>query len=647
MIALIPFLVQLLLQGTHGVSDERVVISPTAPGVGDHVTVVYHTTLAPDAFQKANDVMLEVYTSDKAYYPEGFLTQYPMVKDGADWTATFVIADTQANAMFFRFTSDDLVDDNDNNVWSSLVHGRDGKPVRSAHFSVSWLYSYGIGSFKRERNPKMNMKELETELSLYPDNFSAAQWRWTTFIRNGANDSIRTIVHREIDKFYEKARGNDSLMSYLPSVYELAGDSTLAREIRKEGIAKNPRGYVAFQAETNEAMSMKDPGASIRLLRKMLLEFAPLSPDRTQSIRSFLASYAIRAGKFDIALEAVSGITPPSCQLFEMLAKEMLKRGDQLETAAYVAAKCVELNKNPDMRLRRNFKTEKEWKESLLDACSMDWQVIGDIYVKRGKPDSAVAAFEEAYALSRGEDSDIAHRYVVALGVTGRYGKAVQVGMDAVAHAQGTDSLITEMKHSFAAMNGGSAFGALPPSQKEDFAGMLEGARKKMSATMRLKVEKSRISQPEIDFTLADLSGRPVHLASLRGKVVVMDFWATWCGPCRESFPILQRVCDKFRNNPSVVIMAIDSWERLPDSAAIILTVRKFQSDNKYTWQVLVDNKNEVATRYGVTGIPARFIVDRRGTLAFKSIGFSGPDMEEEMVQQIEILLAELPAGSQ
>jgi len=647
MMPYIALLIQLLAVGTTSGGNDRVVVTPAAPRLGEHVTVFYRTAGAPAGFTTAGEITLEVYTSDRMDYPDGNLSHYPMARNGADWSASFALADTQANAMFFRFTSGDLVDDNNDNVWYAMVYGVDGKPVRSAHFSVSWLYGYGVGSFRRQRNSQLNQQEIAEELSLYPDNFSAAQWNWMALLHGGANDSVREAIRTDLDRFYAKARGNDSLMAFYPSLFEQAGDSARAKAILKEGIALNEHGFVAFEAKTSEARSTPDPTARPRLLQQVLRDFPDMPTERKQMVRQFLAFYATRAGQIDIALDAVKGLSSPSLQNLEALSRELLKRGERLEDAVNFAKECVKLSGRPDLKMRKNFKTEKEWNEYVLDTRSTEWQLLGDICVKKGRTDSAVTAFGEAYTLSRGEDADIAYRYVAALGATGKYGMAVDKGMEAVGNAQETDSLLTQVKLYYAKGEGAESFDVLTSGKKADFALRLNRAHEQKSASMRLKVEKARISLPPSEFTLNDLEGRPVRLSSLKGKVVVVDFWATWCGPCRMSFPFLQKVCDKYRDNPAVVVLAIDCWERQPTPAQKLTAVKQFQSSNKYSWDVLLDDKGEVATQYGVTGIPTKFIIDRSGMIAFKSIGFSGPDMEEELTQQIEVLLSESAAKTE
>jgi thiol-disulfide isomerase/thioredoxin len=76
---------------------------------------------------------------------------------------------------------------------------------------------------------------------------------------------------------------------------------------------------------------------------------------------------------------------------------------------------------------------------------------------------------------------------------------------------------------------------------------------------------KELISQPAPAFSLVDLEGNKVSLAELKGKVVILDFWATWCAPCKKSFPAMQKALDKYKADPNVRFLFIDTWERIPE----------------------------------------------------------------------------------
>ena len=125
------------------------------------------------------------------------------------------------------------------------------------------------------------------------------------------------------------------------------------------------------------------------------------------------------------------------------------------------------------------------------------------------------------------------------------------------------------------------------------------------------------------DFTLERLGGGSVTLSDLRGQVVVVDFWASWCGPCVESMPHLQELHERYAGQ-GVVVLAVNVEE--PDER-----VARFVEEGGYTFTVLLDRDGAVAEAYGVWGIPYTVVVDREGGL---HTVFAGPEGAEEEVQR-------------
>jgi cytochrome c biogenesis protein CcmG/thiol:disulfide interchange protein DsbE len=123
---------------------------------------------------------------------------------------------------------------------------------------------------------------------------------------------------------------------------------------------------------------------------------------------------------------------------------------------------------------------------------------------------------------------------------------------------------------------------------------------------------------PEIG--LADLNGKTVKLSALRGKVVLVDFWASWCGPCRESLPALDKLSKTYRDQGLVIVgVNIDD---APDVA------RQFLSKNKLSLSFVVvnDKKHEVAARYAPPTMPSSYVIDREGRVRSVHAGFRASD---------------------
>jgi peroxiredoxin len=109
------------------------------------------------------------------------------------------------------------------------------------------------------------------------------------------------------------------------------------------------------------------------------------------------------------------------------------------------------------------------------------------------------------------------------------------------------------------------------------------------------------------EFTLQDLSGRVHRLSDYRGKIVLVNFWATWCKPCTTEMPAMQASYDRIRDK-GFVVLAINELE---DEAK----VREHIAQYKHTFPVLLDKDNRVANQYGVFGLPVSVFIDEKGVV--------------------------------
>jgi peroxiredoxin len=139
------------------------------------------------------------------------------------------------------------------------------------------------------------------------------------------------------------------------------------------------------------------------------------------------------------------------------------------------------------------------------------------------------------------------------------------------------------------------------------------------------ELEADDAKRQSADFTLADLQGKSWHLRGLRGKVVLVNFWATWCPPCRKEMPDLQALYDKYKDQGFLVLSISDEKAD---------KVAPFIAEKKISYPVLLDPMSKIHEAFIVEGIPKSFVYDREGRMVAQSIDMRTRGQFQEMLAQ-------------
>jgi len=138
--------------------------------------------------------------------------------------------------------------------------------------------------------------------------------------------------------------------------------------------------------------------------------------------------------------------------------------------------------------------------------------------------------------------------------------------------------------------------------------------------------------QPAPDFTLTDANGQSVTLSDLRGQVVMINFWASWCGPCREEMPLLEQIYQRYEPL-GFTLLGINVEENPADGQA-------FLKERPVTFKVLYDPENGISKLYDVVAMPSTVLIDRKGNIRFLHYGYK-PGYENDYQDQIRTLVRE------
>ncbi len=136
-----------------------------------------------------------------------------------------------------------------------------------------------------------------------------------------------------------------------------------------------------------------------------------------------------------------------------------------------------------------------------------------------------------------------------------------------------------------------------------------------------------RVGNAAPDFTLKTLEGQTVRLSDLRGKPVVLNFWATWCPPCRQEMPDLEKAYQKYKDQ-GIVFLGVDMKE---DEA----TVQEFIQKNGYHWTFVLDPAAQAANAYLVSAIPSTFFIDADGVIRDLQLGAMSGGLLEAKLSKI------------
>lgn len=256
--------------------------------------------------------------------------------------------------------------------------------------------------------------------------------------------------------------------------------------------------------------------------------------------------------------------------------------------------------------------------------------IYAEILIINNRTQEAVPYAKLAYENSNKRNFSFNQSYVTTLVYEKKYEEATPILEEFVRNGMGSKQHLDWLKEAYMARNG----------KEKGFDGYLDGLKKIYAERLKEKIAEKMVEEAAPLFTLKNLNDETVSLESLKGKVVVLDFWATWCGPCKASFPAMQEAANYFSKDKDVVFLFINT---LDNKKNLKEEVRKYMTENRYNFNVLFDlldpatRLSPVMESYKAKGIPAKFIIDKAGNIRFKLVGFSGSN--EETVEELKAMI--------
>ncbi|MGB9906471.1 MAG: redoxin domain-containing protein [Candidatus Saccharicenans sp.] len=601
-------------------SSSQLTMSPEKAKPGETVTFSYIPADKNLASRQAFSLYVYSYSKE---LPK--VQAVELKKSGKKWTGSYAV-DKEAYGLVAKVKLDkDTEDNNQGKGYIFALYGPEGKvlPGHKAGLALaytSWGQLAGIN------------QDLNQALRLTEEDFLANPASKKEFV----NSYLRLLQATKKEGWEQKSKDfldeistlpdlDDSTLVTLYRFYAQTGNQEKAMAMVQQA-QKNPKGEFFQIQALMQFQSIQDPKDRLEFVRQFQTEY----PDSkyTESIIGMITQSLFQEKKLEEAnLFLQENRLKAQPYYFYAVANQASQEGQSplaLKALDNGLSLLSEHLANPD-KYKPAYYTEEEWLEEMQTSLgAMMLSLKGNLLWKQGKLAEAAASLGQAYEDSQGQQSGIAMDYARVLLENKNFNRAFQVLEATVGRGYTGSDIMDLLKQAYLGVKG-------TDSGWDEYRANLETGA---TEALRAELQKKMIEEAAPAFELKDLEGKAVKLADYQGKVVILDFWATWCGPCLGSFPGMKKLVEEYQKDPSVAFVFVNTWQ---DEANKEQVVKEFLEKNQYPFYVLMDTEDKVVADYGVSGIPTKFVIDPRGQIRFKSIGFEGDT--EKMIKEVKLMI--------
>lgn len=598
--------------------------SPSTPNAGEEITIMYNPDSTLLSGMDEIKCIAYLYSNDLDNTIDVVLN-----KNGNTLTGKLTTGENTLGVIL-KFKSEDVIDNNDKSGYVIFLTGNDGERLPGSLAGLAAAHNkWGAYYIDLERDRDKAFKFFEEDFKANPqvkEKFLQPYFETVNVVR--VEDS-EAIIKAELEALENKDELTEENYKLLADWYSELNNLEKVGLYEKAINEKFPQSeYIQIQKYL-EFKNINNINKKIAFTKKFENDYP--GSKYIKYMYDLTANSYRDAKEYKSAYEFLKNNSGKvSTYRFYSVAKRMIDENTDMETALEIVKLGVEKNRreveNPSGE-KPEYYSDSEWKENREYYFGLNLFAYGNILYNIDEKSKSLPALEEAVELTKSEDGSINELYSKALVENGMYGKAMDEISEFIETGHGTAIMKDLLREAYLNEKGSD-------EGFSEYAGRFEDTAKEK---LKLKLEKEMILEPAPAFTLNDLDGNIISLADYKGKTVIIDFWATWCGPCRASFPGMKKSVEKYSDDENVNFFFINSWERGEDKHK---TAADFISKSEYPFRVLMDEENKVIGLFKVSGIPTKFIIDGEGNIRFKSVGFPGTD--EQVVEELDMMISML-----
>ena len=594
----LTMLFSLIMGISTAYAQQRVTITPQYPERGQTVTVTYDPTVA-GAGINANATSVDLVFTYSNFY--NLPWRMHMQRNGHIFTASFKLENYTTFATF-TLESGEAVDKPAKDQHYEIAVYKNKVPVEDGSLYKGYSLSAQLG-----RSPVLADRQAalyKQELALYPDNYEAKLRLLNYQINKASTDAakaaFRESAHQVIADRFNAAPTVSGNINKVTMGYLIIGESTRLDSIRQVIMDRYPESDMGRELRTSAIAKGTDTAKQISVFETELAKETPANKSSFIEMHDKLFRLYATQKDSSKALYHARFLTsekesPYTASTWEDIAQTLLDNRIALDTARSYAQRALDSVRTYPVGVIRYF-PETGYIYPYADDSTRE--VVYDKARRRLASIEGLIDLQQQRFASADKQMELA------------------VGMDADKETMDNAAQYYTATHN---------------------ATKLEALQQFRQQALLQKVMKQRMNRPAPALNaFVDMQGKPVSPALLKGKIIVIDFWATWCIPCMQEMPYLQKIYDHYKSNPDIVFMITNSGAR-----NTLANAQAWSGNKTYSFPVYYTNDPEVSDKFKFNTIPASYLIDKKGNIQFNNIGFEGPELEGKLRAQIEVLLKE------
>ncbi len=629
----LSYLLVITLLASISLSAQAVKFTPEKPAPGTEVILTYNPDGTPLAGMKDLIAIAYLLEDDLPIAKEVALTW----KDNS-YTGKFnTSATTKAAFVIFGDADMDKKDNNTGKGYYTKMYTADGNAVAGARANIANVYASFGGIMGVDRSLEKGMEYIQKEFEAYPASKDKKEY-FNTYASVGSqlkDETVKTEIQNRITALTNKKKATEEEWMFAHMMTNFTKDkdqaATLAEQIKK----KYPKGNFVKQEKMAAFYNERDLAKREAMFADLKKNYLTSEKDKV-TLENYARMLASGYGAKDWAkfeqYNAMIENKPMKAGIYNNIAWGLSGEGldgeaKELEKTTKLSATSLEYIKEAmdhPAKYKPAYQTEQQYAKNMKATYGMYSDTYALLLYHSGKYADALK-YQEIANQGDAASGDMNERYAVYMEKT----KGAAEAMPYLEEKIRTNKATAKMKEQYRSLfleNG---------TKEQIFDKYMASLENEAKASYKEELRAKMLDLEAPGFKLVNLEGKEVSLADMKGKVVILDFWATWCGPCKASFPGMQNAVNKFKDRDDVAFLFIDTWENNVDDKR--KNAADFIEKNNYPFHVLLDNESKVVADFKVDGIPTKFVLDGNGKIRFKSVGFDGN--ADKLVNEMSIMI--------